>query len=86
VRLRGALVEFGYVISRIKAVSDSEGEVFLSYIDTEYYLHGWPLDVAVLLDAAQPGQVLGPVPGAQPVLCPQICPELGRNHVPESRD
>lgn len=63
----GLVPEFGHVIRRIRAVSDSEGEVFLSCIDTEYYLNGWPLDVAVLLDAAQPGRVLGPLPGAQAV-------------------
>jgi hypothetical protein len=56
------------VIRRITDVTNSEGEVFLSCIDTEYYLHGWPLEVAVLLDAAQPGKVLGAIPGAQPVL------------------
>lgn len=66
--LPGLVPEWGHVISRIKAVNDSEGEVFLSCVDTEYYLHGWPLEVAVLLDAAEPGQVLGPVPGGQPVI------------------
>lgn len=64
----GLVPEFGHAIRRITRVSDSEGEVFLSCIDTEYYLHGWPLEVAVLLDAAQPGQVLGPIPGARPVV------------------
>jgi hypothetical protein len=65
--LPGLVPEFGHVIRRIRAARGSEGEAFLSCIDTEYYLHGWPLDVAVLLDAAQPGQVLGALPGAQPV-------------------
>ena len=63
----GLVPEWGHVISRIRPVRGSEGEVFLACIDTEYYLHGWPLEVAVLLDAAQPGHVLGPIPGAQPV-------------------
>lgn len=65
--LPGLVPEFGHVIRRIKPVVDGEGEVFLSCIDTEYYFQGWPLDAAVLLDAAQPGQLLGPIPGARPV-------------------
>jgi hypothetical protein len=36
-------------------------------VDTEYYLHGWPLKVGVLLDARRPGQRLGAIPGAKPV-------------------
>jgi hypothetical protein len=59
--------EFGHTIATISPVHDALGEVFLSCIDTEYYLHGWPLNVAVLLDGSQPGQVLGPIPGARPV-------------------
>ena len=52
--LPGLTPEWGHVISRIRPVSDSQGEVFLPCIDTEYYLHGWPLEVSVLVDAAQP--------------------------------
>lgn len=63
--LRALVPEFGHAITRIRPVRGSEGEVFVSCIDTEYYLHGWPLEVAVLLDAAQPGQLLGSIPGAQ---------------------
>jgi len=59
--------EFGHTIATISPVKDALGEVFLSCIDTEYYLHGWPLQVAVLLDGRQPGRVLGPIPGARPV-------------------
>jgi hypothetical protein len=66
--LPGLVPEWGHVIGHITGAKGSEGEVFLPCIDTEYYLHGWPLEVAVLLDAAQPGRVLGPIPGAQPVL------------------
>jgi hypothetical protein len=65
--LPGLTPEFGHVISHITPVSTSEGEVFLSCIETEYYLHSWPLEVALLLDAAQPGQTLGPIPGGLPV-------------------
>jgi hypothetical protein len=41
--------------------------VFLACIDTTYYLHGWPLEVAVLLNAKHPGRNLGAIPGARPV-------------------
>jgi hypothetical protein len=59
--------EFGHTIATISPVHDALGEVFLSCIDAGYYLHGWPLNVAVLLDGHRPGQVLGPIPGARPV-------------------
>jgi len=49
----------------ITPVSHAVGEVFLSCVDTEYYLRGSPLDAAALLDGRQPGQVLGPIPGTQ---------------------
>jgi hypothetical protein len=59
--------EFGHVIGRIRAVSRAQGEVFLSCIDTTYYLHGWPLVAAVLVDAKHPGRAPGSIPGAHPV-------------------
>ena len=43
------------------------GRAFLSCVDVEYYLHGWPLDAAVLLDAAQPGSLPAAIPGLAPV-------------------
>ena len=55
------------MIKRIQPASKAQGEVFLSCIDTEYYLHGWPLEVAVLLDAQHPGATLGSIPAARPV-------------------
>lgn len=66
--LRGLTPEFGHVIQQIRPAPDAQGEVFLSCIDTKYYLHGWPLEVAVLVDAAQPGQTLGSIPGARPMI------------------
>jgi hypothetical protein len=59
--------EWGHVLEAIPAVPDAEGELFLSCVDTEYFLHGWPLDAAILLDAREPGRALGPIPGAGPV-------------------
>ena len=35
------------------------GRAFFSCIDTEYYLQHWPLDAAILLDAANPGADTG---------------------------
>ena len=66
--LPGLTPEFGHVIRRIGAVPNAEGELFLSCIDTEYYFHGWPLEVSVLVDAVRPGQTPGPIPGARPII------------------
>jgi hypothetical protein len=43
------------------------GRAFFSCIDTEYYLHNWPLDAAILLDAAHPGGAPAAIPGLSPV-------------------
>src|SRR3984885_2443903 len=43
------------------------GRSFFSCIDTEYYVHNWPLDAAVLLDAAHPGTSPAAIPGLEPV-------------------
>jgi hypothetical protein len=59
--------QWGHTVPWISPVHDALGEEFLSCLDAAYYLHGWPLDVFVLLDGHQPGQVLGPIPGARPV-------------------
>ena len=59
--------QFGDTVAWISPVNDALGEVFVSCVDTEYYLDGWPLQAAVLLDGHRPGQVLGPIPGARPV-------------------
>ena len=45
--------QFGETIAWITPVKDALGEVFLSCIDAEYYLHGWPIEAAVLLDGRQ---------------------------------
>jgi hypothetical protein len=59
--------QFGDTIAAILPIRNAFDEKFLSCIDAAYYLHGWPLNVAVLIDARRPGQVLGPIPGARPV-------------------
>ncbi|HWX96179.1 MAG TPA: hypothetical protein VNZ01_04935 [Solirubrobacteraceae bacterium] len=43
------------------------GRAFLSCVDTEYYLHGWPLETAILLDAQHPGSTPAPIPGMKSV-------------------
>lgn len=43
------------------------GHAFFSCIDTEYYLNHWPLDAAILLDAAHPSGPPAPIPGLLPV-------------------
>ena len=60
-------VQFGHTVAWIAPVPDALGEVFLSCVDAEYWMDGWPLQAAVLLDGHRPGQVLGPIPGARPV-------------------
>jgi hypothetical protein len=38
------------------------GRAFFSCIDTEYFLHHWPLDAAILLDAQHPGRAPAGIP------------------------
>jgi hypothetical protein len=65
--LRALRPEWGHVIKVIPRYPDAVGALFVACVDTEYYLHGWGLKAAVLLDARRPGRVLGPIPGAIPV-------------------
>ncbi len=39
------------------------GRAFYSCIDTEYYVHHWPLETAILLDAQHPGSTPAAIPG-----------------------
>jgi hypothetical protein len=63
----GLTAEWGSTITSLPIVKDYVGELFVSCVSTEYYLHGWPIVAAVLLDARHPGAVLGPIPGTRPV-------------------
>jgi hypothetical protein len=65
--LPGLTPVWGHTVATIAPIHDSLGELFLSCVDTEYYLHGWPLAAGLLLDAGRPGRVLGSLPGANPV-------------------
>lgn len=54
--LRGLVAEWGEVVVHgIRRHPEIIGRAFLSCANTEYQLRGRPLDVAVLLDAGQPG-------------------------------
>ena len=71
--LPGLTPEFGHVVGRLtpvqrNALAQAQGEVFLPCVDTEYYLHGWPLEVSVLVDALEPSHTLGAIPGAVPLV------------------
>ena len=70
-RVAGVLAmtpEWGHVATAIKPFPGQiVGRTFQSCIDTEYYLQHWPLDVAVLLDAAHPGTLPVAIPGLEPV-------------------
>jgi hypothetical protein len=65
--LRALTPEWGHVINVIPSYPDAVGALLVSCVDTEYYLHGWGLEAAVLLDARRPGRVLATLRGAQPV-------------------
>ena len=78
--------QFGDTVAWISPVNDALGEVFLSCVDTEYYLDGWPLQAAVLLDGHRPGKVLGPIPGARPVPGQPDTVNLPLGRVPRNYD
>ena len=60
--------EWGHVATTIKPFPRQiVGRTFQSCIDTEYSMRHWPLDVAVLLDAAHPGTLPAAIPGLEPV-------------------
>jgi hypothetical protein len=60
--------EWSHVASAITPFAGTIiGRAFFSCIDTEYYLHNWPLDGAILLDASHPGRTPAPIPGLRAV-------------------
>jgi hypothetical protein len=62
----GLLPEWGHVAASIAPYPEQiVGRAFYSCIDTEYYLHNWPLDAAILLDAQHPGIVPAAIPGLE---------------------
>lgn len=60
--------EWGHVAASIRPYPATIiGRAFFSCIDTEYYLHKWPLDTAILLDAQHPGQPPAPIPNMRAI-------------------
>ena len=54
-QLPGLTPEWGHVVPKIRPFTGLLPPALLSCIDTEYYLENWPLDAAVVLNAAHPG-------------------------------
>jgi hypothetical protein len=65
--LPGLVAKWGHVTDQIRPVSGAQGTALLSCLSTEYYLDGWGLTAAVLLNAQHPGGPVGSIPGTQPV-------------------
>jgi hypothetical protein len=65
--LPGLSPQWGHVATRLRSFNDIIGRTFESCADTEYYLNKWPLDTAILLDAAHPGKPPAPIPNMAPV-------------------
>lgn len=66
--MKGLSAQWSHVASAIAPYPGAlVGRAFFSCVDVEYYLHGWPLDAAILLDASVPGAPPAPIPGLQPV-------------------
>jgi hypothetical protein len=66
--LAGLAAQWSHVAAAIRPLPGKLiGRGFFSCIDTEYYLHHWPLDATILLDAAHPGTPPAAIPGLTPV-------------------
>ena len=64
----GLAAQWSHVASAIRPFTGAlVGHALFSCIDTEFYLRHWPLDAAVLLDAAHPGSRPAAIPGFVPV-------------------
>jgi hypothetical protein len=62
--LAGLKPEWGHVAPSIRPYPQSIiGRAFFSCVDTEYYVHNWPLETAILLDAGHPGRPPAQIPG-----------------------
>jgi hypothetical protein len=65
--LAGPEPQWGSVAIEIRPVVGVPGSAFVSCADTEFYWHHWPLEAAVLLDAAHPGREPAAFPQMRPV-------------------
>ena len=67
--LPGLTPEWGHVAATIPPYPGTiVGRAFASCIDTEYYVHNWPLETAVLLDAGHPGARPAAIPDLHAIL------------------
>jgi hypothetical protein len=65
----GLTPEWGHVAIALRPYPEQIiGRAFFSCVDNEYYLHNWPLETAILLDAQHPGQFPAPIPGMKPIV------------------
>jgi hypothetical protein len=53
--LPGLTAEWGHVAAKLRSFANLLPPALMSCDDTEYYLDNWPLDAAVVLNAAHPG-------------------------------
>jgi hypothetical protein len=66
--LPGLAPQWSHVAGAIRPFTGQlVGRAFFSCIDTEFYFQRWPLDAAILLDAAHPGVPPAAIPGLTPV-------------------
>ncbi len=62
------LPKWGHAVAQIHRYPGKIiGSAFFSCVDSEFYLHNWPLETAVLLDAQHPGNSPAPIPGMAPL-------------------
>jgi hypothetical protein len=60
----GLAAQWSHVAARVQPFAgELIGSAFFSCIDTEYYLHSWPLDTAILLNARNPSTMAALIPG-----------------------
>jgi hypothetical protein len=64
----GLTEQWGHIAASVKPYPGKIiGRAFFSCASSEYYLHNWPLETAILLDAQRPGARPAAIPGAHPV-------------------
>ncbi len=64
----GLTAQWGQIAASIKPYPRKIiGRAFFSCASTEYYLHRWPLETAILLDAQHPGSPPAAIPGMHAV-------------------
>jgi len=65
--LPGLTAQWGHAVPHLRSFTGILGRAFISCVDTEYYMHNWPLDASIDLDATHPGVAPAPLPDFKPV-------------------